>query len=297
MSFSELLRHPQAQIHFCVLLWGFTAILGKLITLDAVALVFWRVLIVSGALAFVPRIWRDIARTQRRDLAVALFGGLLVTAHWLAFFGSVKLANASVAATCIALAPVFLAVIEPLMARRPFNPHEMLVAVAAVPGVLLVVGGIPSGMVAGFLAGALAALLVAVFGVLNKNLTARVPALSLTALQLGTGALALALLIPLWPQLGGTFVVPHGADFGWLLVLAFACTLLPFSLALVALRKLSAFSAQLAVNLEPVYSIVLAAIVFNESSELGWSFYLGVALILGAVLYPAPGPKAKPSAP
>jgi drug/metabolite transporter (DMT)-like permease len=288
----SLLRHPLAQIHFCVLLWGFTAILGKLITLDAVALVFWRVLAVSATLLLLPQVWRGIAGVTRRDLFIAVAGGLLVTAHWLAFFGSVKLANASVAATCIALAPVFLAVIEPFANRRPFNLHEVVVSVAAVPGVLLVVGGIPSGMLSGFVAGAAAALLVAIFGIVNKRLTARVPALSLTCLQLGTGALALGLLVPFWPLLGGEFSVPAGADIGWLALLAYVCTLLPFSLMLVAMRQLTVFKAQLAVNLEPVYSIILAAIIFNESRELGWSFYLGVALIIGAVIYPAPQPKS-----
>lgn len=291
------LRNPHAQMHLCVVLWGFTAILGRLISLDAVALVFWRVLVVSASLALLPRVWREARALPRRDLLVTLAGGLIVTAHWLAFFGAVKLANASVAATCIALAPVFLALIEPPLARRPFAARELLLALAAIPGVVLVVGGIPTGMLGGFFAGSLAALLVALFGMLNKRLTTRMSALTLTGLQLGTGAAALALLIPWWPLAGGTFAVPAGVDILWLALLAYACTLLPFSLALIALRKLSAFSAQFAVNLEPVYTIALAALIFAEGRELDAMFYAGVALILGAVMLHARGGRAPGESP
>jgi hypothetical protein len=160
----------RVQIHFCVLLWGFTAILGKLITLTALPLVWWRMLIVTVALALLPRVWRAL-RAMPGRLRLAYAGiGVLVALHWLTFYGSIKLANASVAATCIALAPVFLALFEPLVARTRFEPRELLLGIAVVPGVALVVGGVPDGMRLGIAIGALSAALVAVFGALNKRL-------------------------------------------------------------------------------------------------------------------------------
>jgi drug/metabolite transporter (DMT)-like permease len=277
-------QNPNLQIHFCVVLWGFTAILGKLISLAAIPLVFWRVLIVSLCLFLWPPVWRQLARVQRRDLALSLGAGVLVTLHWLCFYGAIKLSNASVAVTCIALAPVFLSLAEPYLSRQPFVGRELLLAVISLPGVALVVGGIPSNMLAGFALGTLAALLVALFSIVNKRLTMRVPALALTAIEMSAGVLMLGLLIPAWPAFGTAFDWPGQADLLWLLILSLACTLLPFALSIVALRKLSAFSAQLAVNLEPVYAIALAAAFLGESAQLRWPFYAGVIVILGAVL-------------
>lgn len=282
--FSSLLRNPFAQIHLCVILWGFTAILGKVITLNAIPLVFWRVLIVSACLLLWFPVWRSLLRMRRHDVLVSVGAGVIVTLHWLAFYGSIKLANASVAATCIALAPVFLSLIEPLWAKRPIDRRELVLAGISVPGVAMVVGGIPATMLGGFALGALAAFLVAIFSIINKHLAMRVPALALTALEMSSGTLFLAVLIPLWPLLGSPFVVPAGSDLTWLMVLAIVCTLLPFSLSVVALRKMSAFSAQLAVNMEPVYAVVLAALLLDESRDLRWPFYVGVVVIVGAVV-------------
>ena len=275
---------PYLQIHFSVFLWGFTAILGKLITLAALPLVFWRVLIVTLCLFFWLPVWRQLARVSRRDLRLAIANGALVVLHWLCFYGSIKAANASVAATCMALAPVFLSVVEPLWRRQPFALRDLGVALACIPGVALVVGGIPGEMYWGMLLGVLAAFLAALFGLGNKALAMRMPALALTSIQMGTGALLLAVTLPFWPAFGMAVDWPAGDDWLWLSVLAVVCTLLPFALSLVALRRLSAFSAQLAVNLEPVYAIALAALLLGEGGELRWTFYAGVALILAAVI-------------
>ncbi|MDR2011659.1 MAG: DMT family transporter [Rhodanobacter sp.] len=278
----------QFQIHLCVLLWGFTAILGKLISLNALPLVWWRMLLVIGALACIPRAWRGI-RAIRPRLALAYAGiGVLVALHWLTFYGSIKLANASVGATCIALATPFIALIEPKLAGRRFSLTELLLGIAVLPGVALVVGGVPGSMRLGIAIGALSALLVAVFSSLNKRLVEHGDALAVTGLELGAGTLALTLLAPLMPYLfpafaGNLFVLPSAHDALLLAVLAIVCTLLPFTLWLVALGRMSAFAAQLTTNLEPVYAIVLAALLLGEQRELTLTFYLGAAIILGAV--------------
>ena len=283
------------QIHFCVLLWGFTAILGKLITLPALPLVWWRMLIVVVALALVPRVWRGLRAMPRRLLLSYSGIGVLVALHWLTFYGSIKLSNASVGATCIALATVFTALIEPWLARTRFSKRELALGIAVLPGVALVVGGVPDGMRLGIAVGALSALLVAIFGSLNKRLVEHADPLTVTALELGAGTLALTLLAPLMPFIfpmfaGDLLVLPGTHDALYLLALSLACTLLPFALSLAALRHMSAFAAQLAVNLEPVYAIVLAIVLLGEQHELTPQFYVGVAIILGAVLvYPQLG--------
>ena len=279
----------QLQIHFCVLLWGFTAILGKLIELAALPLVWWRMVIVVAALALVPKVWRTL-RTMPARLSLAYAGiGVVVALHWLTFYGAIKLANASVAATCIALATAFTAVVEPWLTRSRFSPRDLLLGIAVLPGVALVVGGVPASMRLGVAVGALSALLVAFFGSLNKRLVHHGEPLTVTAIELGAGALMLTMLAPLMPAIfpafAGTLLeVPAPRDALLLLALALACTLLPFALSLVALRHMSAFSAQLAVNLEPVYAILLAIVLLGEQRELTALFYVGVAIILAAVL-------------
>lgn len=274
----------QWQIHFCVLLWGFTAILGKLISLPALALVVWRMLLVALVLALVPRVWRGLTRLSPRMLLGFAGIGVVVALHWLTFYGAIKLANASVAVTCIALAPVFLALVEPLITHKRFDMRELALGIAVVPGVALVVGGVTPDMRLGVAVGALSALLVAIFGSLNKRYIERADPLTVTAIELGAGALFLFVLGMLVPALGDPLPWPSSADAGLLLLLALACTLLPFVLSLVALRQLSAYSAQLAINLEPVYAILLAIPLLGEQRELSPQFYLGVAIVLLAVI-------------
>ncbi|MDQ3288798.1 MAG: DMT family transporter [Pseudomonadota bacterium] len=282
-------RKAHLQIHFCVLLWGFTAILGKLITLPALPLVWWRMLIVVAALALVPRVWRGV-RAMSWRLRWSYAGiGVLVALHWLTFYGAIKLANASVAATCVALATVFIAMLEPWLARSRFSPRDLVLGIAVLPGVALVVGGVPTEMRIGIVVGALSALLVALFASLNKRLVEHGDPLTVTALELGAGTLALSLLAPVMPMIfpafaGDLLIVPVMQDVGLLLLLSLVCTLLPFALSLIALRHMSAFSAQLAVNLEPVYAIALAIVLLGEQHELTGMFYAGVAVILAAVI-------------
>jgi drug/metabolite transporter (DMT)-like permease len=310
LSEGAALRRAQWQIHLCVLLWGFTAILGKLITLGALALVWWRMLLVALALVLVPRVWRGLRALPAR-LATAYAGiGVLVALHWLTFYGAIKLANASVAVSCIALGPVFLALVEPWIARRRFDPRELVLGIAVVPGVALVVGGVPAHMHAGIAVGVASALLVAIFGAWNKRLVEHADPLVVTFVELGVGMLFLTLVgaVLLATGLGtaaglaGDALLPGTRDALLLLLLALACTLFPFALSLVALRHLSAFQAQLAVNLEPVYAIVLAVLLLGEQRELGVSFYAGVAIILLAVFVhpwltrrPAPPAPATPA--
>jgi len=276
------------QIHFCVVLWGFTAILGKLISLAALPLVWWRMLIVVAALAVVPSVARSLrALPARLWLAYACVGGL-VALHWLTFYAAIKLANASVAATCIALAAPMTAIVEPWLTRTRFSARDLLLGIAVLPGVVLVIGGVPTGMRDGIVVGAVSALLVAVFGSLNKRLAHRTGALTATALELGAGVVVLSMLAPvlgaIMPALGGPLLeLPTARDALLLVVLALACTLLPFSLSFLALRHISAFSAQLAINLEPVYSILLAIVLLGEQRELSVRFYVGVAIILAVV--------------
>lgn len=270
-------------LHLCVLLWGFTAILGKLITLPTSALVVWRMGLVAAVLACLPRVWRGIRTLPRQRIARYAAIGVVIALHWLSFYGSIRLANASVAVGCIALGAVFAAIVEPWVTGRPHERAELLLGLLAVPGMLLLVGGVPLDMRTGVAVGVLSALLAALFAALNKRFATDDPPETVTLIEMAAGALVLAAVASVVFGADQTLRLPDAADLGWLLVLAIACTLLPFMLWLRALRHVSAFTTQLTLNLEPVYAVILAALLFREYEQLTFAFYAGVALVIATV--------------
>lgn len=265
------------ELHVCVVLWGFTAILGKLITLPAAQLVWWRMLLVTLALACFPRVWRAVRSIPPREVAIYAGIGCVIAVHWLCFYGSVKLANASVAATCMALAPVVVALVEPLITGARFERHNLLLGVLVIPGVALVVGGLPGEMRLGFWVGVASAALAAMYNLLNKRFLGQRDAMAVTWIELGAGFVLVALVAT--PRIA----LPSAQDGAWLLALAVFCTLIPFVVSLATLRHLSAFTAQLAINLEPLYAIVLAVLFLGEARQLDGLFFLGVIIVLLAV--------------
>ena len=276
-------RRALFELHACVVLWGFTAILGKLITLPALELVWWRMLLVTLALACFPRVWRAMKLIPPRQMLMFAGVGAVVALHWLAFYASVKLANASVAATTMALAPAVTALIEPLITGSRFERHNLLLGILVIPGVALVVGGIPGSMHLGFWVGVISAALAALYNALNKRYLGHHDAMGVTWLELGAGFVVLAAIAAFTAPAGVGVVLPSVRDGAWLLVLAILCTLIPFAVSLATLRHLSAFTTQLAINLEPVYAIVLAVLFLGEARDLDVLFFLGVAIVIGAV--------------
>lgn len=272
-------------LHICVLIWGFTAILGKLISLQALSLVWWRVLICCIALLLiVPRTqWSQLDRR----MGIRLLGiGVLVGLHWLCFYGAIKIANASVAVASISTISFFAAFAEPILLRQKVKWYEMALGIFVLPGMALVVGHIDWTMRLGFAVGVLCALLAAIFSALNKKVidNSPPPPLVMSFVELFGALLVTSLMLPffLWqnPDLA---VWPQPSDWLWLGILTLVCTLLPYYLTLLAMRHVSAFATNLTINLEPVYGVILAAIIFREDKTLDPNFYVGVIIILIAV--------------
>ncbi len=282
-SVHNLQRRAFWHIHFCVLLWGFTAILGKLITLPAQALVVWRMALVCGFLAMLPKVWRGITALKPKLILTYAGIGIIVALHWLTFYGAIKLSNASVAVSCLALGSIFAALIEPILTEKPWNKNELLIGILAVPGVILLVGGVPLSMHTGIIVGIISAFLTSLFAVLNKRYVHDAEPESVTFIEMSSGALFLTVASILYFGTDKTLMIPDNHDAILLLILALVCTLFPFILSLRALRHISAFTTQLALNLEPVYAIVIAALWLKEYEELTPQFYLGVSIILLAV--------------
>ena len=213
MPHSAAERKAFWQIHFCVLLWGFTAILGKLITLPAQSLVVWRMLLVSVFLAVLPRVWRGLRILPPRLIAIYAGIGVIVALHWLTFYGAIKLANASVAVSCLALGSIFTAIIEPMLTGKPHARSEILLGLMVIPGVYLLIGGVPLSMHLGIAVGILSSLLTAVFATLNKRYVHEADPESVTFIEMSVGALALAGASALYFGVDATFIRPDLYNF------------------------------------------------------------------------------------
>ena len=272
------------QLHIAVFLAGFTAILGKLITLNEGLLVWYRLLITVLTLWVILYFKKELKTISRKDL-LKIFGvGAIVAMHWVTFYGSIKYANVSVALVCFSATGFFTAFFEPLILRRPISIVEVLLGLLAIAGIYIIFNFNPQYKT-GIIFGIISAMGSALFPIFNKQFIVRFSPRVLTFYELGGGLIALTILVPLYlMKFPAAYYLPSSTDWLWLLVLAWLCTVLCFDLQLNALKKISAFTANLTYNLEPVYGIILAFIFFKENKELDVHFYIGVGLIGLAVV-------------
>jgi len=284
----DKIKSAYLELHVAVLLFGFTAILGDLIQLSAVMIVWWRVLITCISLLYLVRFGKKL-KTIPKDKVLKYLGiGILVALHWITFYGAVKLSNASVALICFASTSLFTSFLEPAILRRPIEKLQVIMGLMIIPGMWLIVNTVDTSMMKGIYVGLLSALLAALFSTLNKKYIDDADSYSITFLELGSAWVFISLLVPILHYSGNEIqFMPIGMDWIYLLILAILCTTLAYILSLRALKHVSAFVANLTINLEPVYGILLAILLLNEHKELSPKFYLGVILISAIVFsYP-----------
>lgn len=267
-------------MHAAVFLWGFTAILGRLISFGALSLVWHRLWITCLVLLSIPTVRTGLFRFPRMAWLRFSLIGVVVTAHWLCFYGAIKLANISVALVTLATGPLFAALLEPALFRTRVRLSQLLTGMVSVVGIYIIFREAPS-LSAGLLTGLAAAALSALFSTLNKKYLQHHPASVVTWVELAAGWLALTPLMLLTDK---AVWIPQKKDMLWLFLLGAGCTALPFIISLRALRHLSAFTSTLLVNLEPVYGLIMAAVIFGEHRMLSTSFYAGSLLILSSVM-------------
>jgi drug/metabolite transporter (DMT)-like permease len=278
------------KIHIAVLLFGFTAILGDLIQLPAVMIVWWRVLLTSFSLLFFIQFGKKLREIPLKQIRTYAIIGMIIGLHWICFYGSVKLSNASVCLICMSTTSLFTSLIEPILVRTKFNKFELMLSAMIIPGMLLIVNNIDLSYMAGVWVGLASALLAAIFSTLNKaNIKGADPyTISFIELSSAWGMISIMLMF-LWISGNQPAVfLPAGInDWIFLITLALLCTTLAHVLSLQALKYLSAFASNLVINLEPVYGILLAIVILKEHKELNPMFYLGASIILLSVLsYP-----------
>ncbi len=277
------------QIHLAVLLYGLTAILGDVIALSAVMIVWWRVLITSISLFFLIKMGKTLKALPTKLKRIYGGIGILIALHWITFYGSIKLANASVALICFSTTALFTAILEPLILKKPFKKLDLSLAVIIIPGMWLIVSGTDSSMHLGILVGLISAMLIALFAILNKIHIESSDQYTISFIEMSSATVFITLLLPFLFLYEDTtqFFPPRSIDWIYLLVLALLCTTFAYVLSLKALRYISAFAINLVFNLEPIYGIILAAVLLNEQKELSGGFYIGSFIIIASIIiYP-----------
>ena len=272
------------QLHIAVLLAGLTGVLGKLISLNEGLLVWYRLLLTAPSLWLLALLRKQDVRIAKRDVW-RIFGiGGIAALHWVAFYGSIKYSNVSVSLLCFSAIGFFTAIIEPLILRHRVDVVELLLGLLVIVGIFFIFQVDPH-FKTGIIIGLVSALLGSLFPVLNKRILVRVSPENVTLYELSGGFLVLTALMPLYLWLfPAPSLLPGWQDLGWLLILAWACTVLAFNLSMSALQKISAFTVNLSYNLEPVYGILLAFLLFREDKYLSGGFYVGFFLILLSIV-------------
>ena len=275
-------------LHFCVLLWGFTAILGKLISLDAVQLVWYRMMFVSLLFLCYPPLYKRLRSIPKSIYIQLIIVGFFLSLHWICFYGAIKLSNVSIALSMLATTSLITSFLEPILTGSRLKWLDVIIACCVFPGILLIFWDTDQAQSRGIIVGLLSALFAAIFTTLNKKNIHRINPTTATFVEIGSGFVFISIALPLYLFCSHVELEMVGqSDFLYLLLLAGVLTLLPFVLNLIVLRHLSAFSANLVINLEPVYGIILAILFFRENTEMTWTFYLGFFLVVASVgLYP-----------
>ena len=272
------------QLHVAVFLAGFTAILGKLITLHEGMLVWYRMLITAVTLMALLYFKKELQRLSLKNIFKIFSVGAIVALHWLTFYGSIKYSNVSVSLTCLSAIGFFTAFLDPLIMKRKIDITEVFLGMLAIAGIYLIFDFYPQYKL-GILFGIISAMLASLFPILNKNLLKEFSPKTVTLYEMCGGVIALIFILPFYLKLfPAEYYFPTISDWLWLLVLSWLCTVFAFILSLNALKKVSPFTANLAYNLEPVYGIILAFIIFKENKYLSAGFYYGLGLILLAVI-------------
>ena len=291
----------QINLHFIVFVWGFTAILGKFISIDALALVFNRTAITSVAIGLYLLLRRKSFQANSRDLLFMWLCGVLIAVHWITFFGAIKIANISITLAGISTGALWTALLNPILTKSKIDWTELSLGLLVILGIVIVFYEEPNSasleryslgsfsftnFQIGLIIALFSAMLSASFSILNKKLVARYPRpIQVTFWELSFAFLSILIyqlifgtdnLMSLWASSYSNLL--------FLAILALLCTAYPFIKSVELLKRMSPFSVMLAINLEPVYGILLAALFFGATESMNPQFYIGVVIILTTVI-------------
>lgn len=277
------------KLHFVVLILGFTAILGRLVEVSSLSVVFYRTLIAALGMWVLAKIQRKNLYVPLKEAWGMLGTGTIMAIHWLCFFGSARVSTIAVSLVTISTASFFTSIVEPLSKKQKISKVELSLGIVAVIGIYIIFSfefkyltGILLGIFGGFLA--------SIFSVLNANFAKKHDGRVITFYEMTGAFFSSIILIPLviFMSNGADFqLVPSKQDWIWIAVLALGCTVYPYTTLMNLLKKFSAYTLNLSINMEPIYGIILAYLVFGDKEKMTWGFYLGgLFILLTVALHP-----------
>ena len=273
-----------ALMHLIIFLWGFTGILGKLIHKDALHIVWYRTLIAFVALGlFLLYLGKDLRLTKK--MAPKVIGvGLIVAIHWMTFYYSIQLSTASLAILCLSTTTLHVSWLEPLVMNKKFSLRQLLMGLVVISGISFVSLDFSGQELLALFFGLFSALCAAFFSVFNAKLSEETSAEQLTFYEMIAAFALVSIVLLGLGKLNASDLSLTLSDFYWLLFLGVICTSFAFLATIIIVRKLGAFTVSLNINLEPIYTILLAIVLLNEHKSLSTNFYLGAAIIVLVLL-------------
>ncbi len=272
-------------LHLIIFIWGFTGILGKLIHLDSLVIVWWRVVIAFIALGLYLYFTRwDFSLPSRKLLYSVIGVGVIVALHWILFYKSIQLSTASLGILCLSTTTLHVTWLEPLLMKRKFLLSEFISGIVIIGALVFVSGDFDATEYLALGVGLLSAIMAALFSIFNAKLVHKIPSATISLYEFGTAILFLTLLLGMEGSLNWSLFQMTWSDFWWLIFLGTVCTSFAFLVVVDLVKRLGTFTVSLSINMEPVYTILLAIVILNENQNLGYKFYLGAAIIVIVVI-------------
>ncbi len=275
-------KYKLSSLHLMVVILGLTGVFGKLISLDAIQLVWYRMFIAFITLSLFLAYKKQLFTVILKDFFGILGVGALVTFHWLCFFQSIKVSTISVAVVCLATSSLFSALIEPMFFKRKLLKYEVLMGIVVIAALIFILGA-ETQYLWGYFYGIMAAFLGTLFTLFNAKYIKKVGAAKITMIEMLAGVLIISCVL-LFQQDYTVFTsLISVTDFSYLLILGTLCTAMVFVWMTEIMKHITPYSLIMAVNLEPIYSIILALVIFGDSELMSNSFYVGSSVIIGIV--------------
>ena len=270
-------------LHLIVFIWGFTAILGALISLEALPLVWFRMLFASSFILVYVIIKKIPLKLPAKTILSFLFAGLIIALHWFTFFKAIKVSNISVTLACLATGAFFTSILEPIFYKRKVIFYEVLFGLIVIAGLYLIFQ-VQGNYVDGIILGLTSAFLSALFSVINGKFAQKYEPAVISFYEIFGGVLCLTVYLLFTASFTACFFNLSTSDLLWLLVLSSVCTAYAFIASVGVMKYLSPYTVMLTINLEPIYGIILALLIFNDKEKMSPQFYVGALIILSTVI-------------
>lgn len=270
-------------LHLIVFIWGFTAILGELISLDALPLVWFRMLMAVGFIVLYFLFKRQSLIISKKLFLLFLFLGLVIALHWLTFFKAIKVSNVSVTLACLSTGAFFTSLLEPIFYKRRVVWYEVLFGLIVVFG-LYIIFNFEGDYYLGIILALTSAFLSALFSVLNGKLAQKYDPTVISFYELSGGVVCFSIYLLATSSFTPDFFILKSSDWMYLIILSSICTAYAFIASVKVMKFLSPYTVMLTINLEPVYGIILALLIFKEKEQMSTGFYLGAVIIVVTVI-------------